>query len=45
MFEDAFIIAELSASLGYECGRADYGFMLYSGIGVEGDRERGRECL
>ena len=35
------MIAELSASLGFESGEADLGYMIYSGLGVGRDREKG----
>ena len=41
MFSDAFMIAELAASLGFQTGKADYGYMIYSGLGVNQDKEKG----
>jgi hypothetical protein len=41
MFSDAFMIAELAASLGFQAGKADYGYMIYSGLGVRQDKEKG----
>ena len=45
MFQDAFTIAELAASLGYETGRADFAYMIYSGLGVSQNREKGFKQL
>lgn len=33
-YEDAFLITELSASLGFPFGKADYGYLIYLGQGV-----------
>ena len=41
MFLDAFVVAELSASLGFQAGKADYAYMIYSGLGVQQDKEKG----
>ena len=45
LYEDAFVLAELCASLGYECGQADMGFMLYNGMGVEENKEKALSYL
>ena len=41
MFQDAFVIAQLAASLGYQSGLADFAYMIYSGLGVSQDKDKG----
>jgi hypothetical protein len=40
-YADAFTISELSASLGWPQGRADYAYLIYSGLGVKQNKEVG----
>ena len=45
MFQDAAVIAELAASLGYQAGCADFAYMVYSGLGVAQDKQKGMDKL
>lgn len=44
-YSEAYIIADLSASLGFQSGKADKGYMVYCGLGVKKDKEGGLAYL
>jgi hypothetical protein len=41
MYQNAFTIASMSADLGFDYGKADKASMIYGGLGVAQDKQKG----